>query len=112
MAGNTRSLRFPRFPKWKTKPAPGVFLASKDDTTQTFFHVGELGGELRDKDYPALEVAADILGGGFSSRLFQSVRTKHGWAYNISARSGPPITIIPALSKSPAARNRRTPWIR
>lgn len=75
----------PAFPKVEDKAEPGVFLASKDDTTQTFFHVGELGGELRDKDYPALEVAADILGGGFHSRLFQSVRTKHGWAYNISA---------------------------
>jgi predicted Zn-dependent peptidase len=78
-------LAVPAFPKVEDKAAPGVFLASKDDTTQTFFHVGELGGELRAKDYPALEVAADILGGGFHSRLFQSVRTKHGWAYNISA---------------------------
>jgi zinc protease len=75
----------PAFPRVEEKAAPGVYLASKDDTTQTFFHVGELGGELRDKDYPALEVASEILGGGFSSRLFQSVRTKHGWAYNISA---------------------------
>jgi predicted Zn-dependent peptidase len=75
----------PAFPKVEEKAAPGVFLASKADTTQTFFHVGELGGELRDKDYPALEVASEILGGGFSSRLFQDVRTKHGWAYNISA---------------------------
>src|SRR3984957_18558060 len=75
----------PAFPKVEEKASPGVYLASKDDTTQTFFHVGELGGELRDKDYPALEVAGEILGGGFSSRLFQSVRTKHGWAYNISA---------------------------
>jgi len=75
----------PAFPKVEEKPAPGMYLASKEDTTQTFFHVGELGGELREKDYPALEVAAEILGGGFSSRLFQNVRTKHGWAYNISA---------------------------
>jgi zinc protease len=75
----------PAFPKVEEKASPGVYLASKDDTTQTFFHVGELGGDLRDKDYPALEVASEILGGGFSSRLFQSVRTKHGWAYNISA---------------------------
>jgi zinc protease len=75
----------PAFPKVIEKAAPGVFLATKDDTTQTFFNVGELGGELRDKDYPALEVAAEILGGGFSSRLFRNVRTKHGWAYNISA---------------------------
>jgi zinc protease len=75
----------PAFPKVEDKARPGVYLATKDDTTQTFFHVGELGGELRDKDYPALEVASEILGGGFSSRLFRSVRTKHGWAYNISS---------------------------
>src|ERR1700735_4839921 len=72
----------PAFPKVENKPAPGVFLATKDDTTQTFFKVGELGGELRDKDYPGLEVAGEILGGGFSRRLFQSVRTKQRWAYN------------------------------
>jgi len=75
----------PAFPKVIEKAAPGMNLASKDDTTQTFFQVGHLGGELRDKDYPALEVAAEILGGGFSSRLFRNVRTKHGWAYSISA---------------------------
>jgi zinc protease len=75
----------PAFPKVEDKARPGVYLASKEDTTQTFFHVGELGGELRDKDYAALEVASEILGGGFSSRLFRNVRTKRGWAYNISS---------------------------
>ncbi|HLG95695.1 MAG TPA: pitrilysin family protein [Bryobacteraceae bacterium] len=75
----------PAFPKVQEKPAPGVFLADKEDVTQTFFDVGTLGGELRDKDYPALEVAAEILGGGFSSRLFRDVRTEHGWAYNIGS---------------------------
>jgi zinc protease len=75
----------PAFPKVVEKPEPGMFLASKEDITQTFFNVGELGGQLRDKDYPALEVAAEILGGGFSSRLFRNVRTQHGWAYSISA---------------------------
>ena len=44
-----------------------------------------MGGELRDKDYPALEVMADILGGGFQSRLFRKVRTELGYAYDISA---------------------------
>ncbi len=78
----------PPFPPVQAVPAPGVYVAPKTDVTQTFFNVGHLGGELRDKDYPALEVAAQILGGGFSSRLFQTVRTKHGWAYNIGAGWG------------------------
>jgi len=78
----------PAFPKVREKAAPGLYLATKEDVTQPFFEVGHLGGILIDKDYPALEVAADVLGGGFSSRLFQNVRTAHGWAYNISGDWG------------------------
>ena len=78
----------PPFPEVTSKPAPGVYLAVKNDVTQTFFEVGHLGGLLKDKDYPALEVMADILGGGFPSRLFQRVRTKLGYAYNIGASWG------------------------
>jgi zinc protease len=75
----------PPFPKMQAKPAGGIFYAAKDDVTQTFFAIGELGGELRDKDLPALEVMADILGGGFQSRLVRKVRTELGYAYGISA---------------------------
>jgi len=67
---------------------PGTYLAVKEDVTQTFFVLGHLGGVLRDQDYPALEVMADILGGGFRSRLFQRVRTQMGAAYEISANWG------------------------
>ena len=75
----------PPFPKVTAKAAPGIYLAAKDDVTQTFFAMGHLGGVLKDKDYPALEVMTDILGGGFPSRLFQRVRTKLGYAYSVSA---------------------------
>ncbi len=78
----------PPFPAVKAKPEHTVFVATKTDVTQTFFTLGHLGGELRDKDYPALEVMADILGGGFHSRLVQRVRTKLGYAYNVSAYWG------------------------
>ncbi|HTM49624.1 MAG TPA: pitrilysin family protein [Bryobacteraceae bacterium] len=78
----------PPFPKVTAKPAPGIYLAVKEDVTQTFFDMGHLGGLFRDKDYPALEVMGDILGGGFPSRLFQKVRTKLGYAYSVSAAWG------------------------
>lgn len=68
--------------------APGVYLATKTDVTQTFFEVGHLGGVLKDKDYPALSVMSDILGGGFSGRLFTNVRTKMGLAYNVGGGWG------------------------
>jgi len=75
----------PKFPEVTAKPAPGIYFAEKADVTQTFFAIGELGGTLRDKDYAALEVAANILGQGFTSRLISQIRTKLGYAYDISA---------------------------
>lgn len=78
----------PAFPAVTAKPDPGVFFAPKPDVTQTFFRIGHLGGTLRDKDYPALEVMGDILAGGFSSRLFKKVRTQLGYAYNVGGGWG------------------------
>jgi zinc protease len=75
----------PPFPAVREKLSPGIYLATKDDVTQTFFRLGHLDGVLRDENYPALAVMADILGGGLSSRLFQKVRTQLGYAYGISA---------------------------
>jgi zinc protease len=75
----------PAFPKVTHVPRPGVYVATKTDVTQTNFMFGQLGGELNSKDYPALEVMSDILGGGFQSLLFRHVRTELGLAYNIGA---------------------------
>ncbi len=75
----------PEFPKVTQRNAAGTYLAEKRDVTQTFFSMGELGGQFNDKDYPALTIMADILGGGFHSRLMEQVRTKMGNAYDISA---------------------------
>lgn len=79
----------PAFPPVDTKVSqPGIHLAVKTDVTQTNVVIGHLGGVLKDKDYPALEVMSDILGGGFESRLFENVRTKLGLAYDVSANWG------------------------
>lgn len=75
----------PPFPAVSAKPTPGVYFAPREDVTQTFFSIGHLGGTLRDPDYPALEVAANILGEGFSSRLVSRIRTQLGYAYSIGA---------------------------
>lgn len=95
----------PPFPAVREKPVPGVYLAAKSDITQTFFQLGHLGGVLRDKNYPALEVMADILGGGFRSRLVRRVRTQLGYAYDISAGWGanyghPGLFVVSGSTKS------------
>jgi zinc protease len=78
----------PPFPPVVKTPHPGVFLAVKTNVTQTNFVMGQLGGQLNDKDFAPLEVMGDILGGSFRSRLFRRVRTDLGYAYNISADWG------------------------
>jgi len=78
----------PPFPQVNSHPKPGILVAPRTDVTQTSFAMGQLGGLLSDKDYPALEVMSDILGGGFDSRLFLTVRSKLGYAYDISSSWG------------------------
>jgi len=85
---NAQEPAVPPFPKVEANSQPGIHVAVKTDVTQTSLVVGHLGGELNSKDYPALEVMADILGGGFQSRLFQKVRTQLGYAYEVSADWG------------------------
>jgi zinc protease len=75
----------PAFPAVTKQKAAGVYVADKPDTEQTFFTIGHIGGKLSDKDYATLSVMSNILGGGFSSRLFQSVRSDKSLAYGISS---------------------------
>ena len=97
----------PPFPKVGPAPGGGTYLAVKGDVTQTFFAMGHRGGQLNDRDYPALAIMADILGGGFQSRLLQRVRTQMGNAYRIGADWGadydhPGLFEISGGTKSPS----------
>ena len=78
----------PEFPKVANTSAADTYLAVKKDVTQTFFEIGQLGGEYRDNNYPALVIMADILGGGFQSRLVRRIRSEMGAAYDVSADWG------------------------
>ena len=75
----------PEFAKVRNAPSPGIFLAEKKDTPQTFFTIGHLGGQRNGKDYAALEILTGILGGGSQSRLADHLRTKLGIPNDISA---------------------------
>jgi len=96
----------PAFPKVDNQAKPGVYLATKDDVTQSSFALGQLGGRFIDKDYPALEIMAEVLGGGFHSRLFRQIRSKLGYAYDVGAGWGaaydhPGVFEIEGSTKSP-----------
>ena len=75
-------------PHVDAKNARTIAFVEKDDVNQTQIRIGHLGGRIDDPDYFAMSVVAEILGGGFSSRLFQTIRTQRGLAYHASARWG------------------------
>lgn len=72
-----------------TAQVAGIHFISKDDVNQSWVRMGYLGGLYKDPDYFALEVMDNILGGGFSSRLFSKVRTDLGLAYSVGSSWAP-----------------------
>ena len=68
--------------------SPEVYLIDKD-VEQTNLAIGHLGIKADNPDYPAIRVLDLILGSsGFSSRLFQKVRTERGLAYSVGSYLG------------------------
>jgi zinc protease len=67
---------------------PGYYLISKEDVNQSSIHMVGLGTTRNNPDYYAISVFNESFGGGFSSRLFNDIRTKRGLAYNVGGGVG------------------------
>jgi zinc protease len=86
-------------------PTPGLSFIDKEDVNQSDIEIVGIGTERRNPDVPALAVMNEILGGGFSSRLMQKVRTELGLAYEVGGGLGfaydhPATFRVVALTKS------------
>ena len=79
----------PRRNDIKYSPAPaGNYFISKEDVNQSTIHMIGLGITRDNPDYYALSVFNEAFGGGFSSRLFNDIRTKRGLAYSVGGGVG------------------------
>ena len=67
---------------------PGYYLVPKDDVNQSNIHMVALGTTRDNPDYYAISVFNEAFGGGFSSRLFNDIRTKRGLAYGVGGGIG------------------------
>ena len=67
---------------------PGYYLIPKEDVNQSTIHMVALGTTRNNPDYYAISVFNEAFGGGFSSRLFNDIRTKRGLAYNVGGGIG------------------------
>lgn len=67
---------------------PGYYLVSKDDVNQSNISMVGPGVTRANPDYYAISVFNEAFGGGFSSRLFNDIRTKRGLAYGVGGGVG------------------------
>jgi zinc protease len=67
---------------------PGYYLINKEDVNQSNIRMVGLGVTRDNPDYYALSVFNEAFGGGFSSRLFNDIRTKRGLAYGVGGGVG------------------------
>ncbi len=67
---------------------PGYYLIPKEDVNQSSIHMVALGIKRDNPDYYAVSVFNEAFAGGFSSRLFNDIRTKRGLAYNVGGGIG------------------------
>lgn len=74
-------------------PVPPTSAASAHVPTpaanNTLLLAVPMSGRPSQPDYPALVLAADVLGSGFDSRLMQELRQRRGLTYHISCRPSP-----------------------
>jgi zinc protease len=68
--------------------APGYYLIPKEDVNQSNIHLVALGTTRSNPDYYAISVFNEAFGGGFSSRLFNDIRTKRALAYSVGGGIG------------------------
>jgi zinc protease len=81
----------PALPKNEIQYAPakpGYYVVPKDDVNQSTIHMVTLGTTRDNPDYYAISVFNEAFGGGFSSRLFNDIRTKRGLAYSVGGGIG------------------------
>src|SRR5208283_2536077 len=88
------------FESWQKGPAakppeikfsqskPGLYFVRKTDVNQSSISMLDLGILRSNPDYFAVTVMNEIFGGGFSSRLFNNVRSKQGLAYDVGGGVG------------------------
>jgi zinc protease len=67
---------------------PGYYLVQKDDVNQSSISMVGVGIQRDNPDYYAVRVFNEAFGGGFSSRLFRTIRTEKGLAYSVGGGIG------------------------
>jgi zinc protease len=82
------------FKEWKQKKAikiqvpdahpmyRGVYFIHREGSAQASVQLSTVGLPVDDIDYDGMDIAASLIGGGFASRLFKTLREEHSYTYS------------------------------
>ncbi len=73
------------------QPMPGrdrILVVDKPGSAQTTLELAQPGVARSDPDYEKLLIMNEVLGGGFSSRVNQNLRERHGYSYGAFSQLG------------------------
>ncbi len=88
-----------------SEPKPGLYFVRKTDVNQSSINLLDLGIVRSNADYYAVTVMNEVFSGGFSSRLFNKLRSEKGLAYDVGGGVGsgwdhPGLTDVEMQTKS------------
>ncbi len=81
----TGPLQLPPLENVTPKTERLVYLVEKPEAEQSAIRIGHFGIQRNSPDYFAFTIMNEILGGGFSSRLFRNVRSRKALAYAVGS---------------------------
>lgn len=87
-AWSARPVAEPKLPALPETKGLTIHLVDRPGSVQSNISVTEPGPSRTDPDTVELNVLNATLGGGFSGRLFQNLREKHGWTYGAYSAFG------------------------
>ena len=80
-----RSVAPPQIAAIPPEKGKRLLVVNKDDATQTYFAIGNVGIARNDPDRIAIRVVNTIFGGRFTSELNEALRVESGYTYGASS---------------------------
>ena len=78
----------PEDPAVEPSRVSGVFLANKDNSTNSAVLIGHEGIRMDNPDYANMMIYHEVMGGGLTGRLFNQIRSTLGLAYATGSSAG------------------------
>jgi zinc protease len=105
----SKDVKAPVYPKPVPVANGGVYFIDMPDAKQSVLYVGRLALSANDNNSNKLDCVNEILGGGSSGKLFQTLRVEKGFTYGAYSQIGKTKEVAPFIINSSVRSNATLP---